>query len=157
MFSLRNLLKGAVADLNPFDGGKAQASPQHPQTPAPTVGQTQHPNFTFQGTGQPMNGKGENWQFTQPARPVATPQAQFPQNILPPDLATYWDTKGNSWLEDNNTGQRYPVPPKQPTGVDQPVNPNYFGNLPSGRPTARVILPVQQQNNALRRIVRGYI
>jgi hypothetical protein len=109
----------------------------------------QRPNFTFKSTGKPATDKAENWQFMG-TNPVSMPRVQMPQNVAPPNVARYSDGLGNSWMEDGDTGQRFPVPS---TGIDQPFTP---GNRPGRQPDPRGILPVQNQNS-LRKIVRGYI
>lgn len=133
---------GEFLNLN----NKQKQNAQHPQTP--TTGQTQHPNFTF--TGNPTHKPGEeSFQFNSPwaNSPAQTPQAQLPQNVTPTPLSLYSDPSGaQKWLEDENTGQKYPYNPPSPYG-DFNVTPDL--------PKAQV--PVQYQNNALRRIVRGYI
>lgn len=88
---------------------------------------TSNPNFYFKGTDKPAAPGKTNWQFVGGRTPIPTPKVQLPQNFNPlSGFSVYGDRQGNHWYENDQTGQKIPIPlPKQP--IDSPIQKQYPG------------------------------
>jgi hypothetical protein len=122
-------------------------NPKQPAPPQSQQQEPQHPNFLFKSTN-PAPGH-EGWQFLGGHSPIETPKVQLPQNIEPShDWSIYSDPKGNSWYENDVTGERRPY--QQVNSFDSQLTPHnpLFPAQPHFRPMTQA--PVQYIDPARR-------
>lgn len=117
---------------------QAIASFAAPQRDVPLLPNPERrPNFYFAPTNKPAAPGEQNWNYVGGHPPANMPQFRSPRAVpnAHPGLSLYSDDRGNRWYEDENTGERFPIP--TPTGFpDQQI-------MPGG--SVRGQFPVQHQ------------